>query len=270
METRVPYRPIELDAQNTPKVIRAFVAGPVEMYLRDVRAMLEHPLGGNLPALNFSIASMLCAVIGGLSRVFYNGLLGDQKSFKAVARRYPMKDEPAGAARDKRRFAEVLYKAYRCNLVHSLGLNMVQRQRGKPWAVQKRPTGIKIARWNTALPLSQQQLAQLDAPSGWPAGLSATFTKQGNGWRLDSDALYCGTRRLVKVLAEDPKLQPGAVKVLQRWYVPATVRPKAAVNTVSGPPITVSRTNFVTHSTANSVVDDGIRAFWGKIPDEKK
>lgn len=249
----MPYLPIELDSKRVPESIRAFVAGPVEMYLRDVRAMLEHPRAHNLPALNYSIASMLCAVIGGLSRVFYNGSTGDERSFKAVAKRYPMREEPAGAIRDKRRFAHVLYKAYRCNLVHSLGLNMAKRKKTQRWTVTKRATSIKVARWATALPLSERQLEQLDQPSGWPRGLSATFMKDGRGWRLDADALYCGVRRLVRIVAEDPKLRAGAAAVLGRWYDASVAKAKPLAATTSATTPTIQHTNAALGASSNSL-----------------
>jgi len=264
------YLPIDLDPCNVPEPIRAFVAGMVEPYLMDVREMLRHPRAHNLPAMNFSIASVLCSVIGGLSRVFYNGITGDGASFKAVAARYPMADEPANAVRDPASFAEFLYTAYRCNLVHSLGLNMGRDKNTDPWEIRPRTERIKVAR-RPGLPLDDAQLAEMDRPTGWPSGLPATLaldTQKGE-WRLDADALYCGVRRLVRLLAEDSALQAGAVGALKPWFDSITGPPVPSPATLSGATPTIHYSHAGVDASANAVTAV-IHSFWEKPKDGEK
>lgn len=165
--------------------------------------------------------------------------------------------------------AHVLYKAYRCNLVHSLGLNMAKRKKTQRWTVTKRATSIKVARWATALPLSERQLEQLDQPSGWPRGLSATFMKDGRGWRLDADALYCGVRRLVRILAEDPKLRAGAAAVLGRWYDASVAKATPLAATTSATTPTIQHTNAALGASSNSLREE-ISGFWESVKDDEE
>ncbi|MEJ1966518.1 MAG: hypothetical protein WDO56_35250 [Gammaproteobacteria bacterium] len=173
-----------------------------------------------------SIATVLFSVIGGLARVFFNHTSEDGKSFKAAAQRYPMEDEPSGAIRTRRSFADTLYGMYRCNLIHSLGLNMARRTRmvrGKKrkgrWMIVSSAERYVVAR---SLFNNPAQLDALERPTGRPAELPATLKRENGKIRLDVDALYCGVRRLVRAIAHDPVRQRIGERVLREWVIAET------------------------------------------------
>jgi len=113
-----------------------------------------------------------------------------------------MDDEPAGVIRDGLQFAKELYDAYRCELVHSLGLHMDRPNRNSRWSITDVEERYVVAR-RPGLPRTAADLAALDATMGRPAGLPATLSRTEKKVRLDVDALYCGVRRLVRILAMD-------------------------------------------------------------------
>lgn len=213
------YRQIDL-GHSVPEPIRLFVGDRVEPYLRDIRWMLTAPTAAEPtgPCLNMSIASMLCAVIGGLGRIFYNDKAGDGECFRAAAKRYPLQDEPPGGVTDPQLFARELYKAYRCGLVHSFGLHMKQSKVG--WKIRDAKERYVVAR-RRVLPVEERELVEMDLPTGQPNGVGATLTRHGAPdakVRLEVDALYVGVRRLVVILASDSGLQRTAVGALAPWY----------------------------------------------------
>jgi hypothetical protein len=256
----MPYARIDLD--QAPESIRLFVAKRVEPYLRDVRVMLTAPLPDVSrtpkdppePALNMSIATVLCGVIGGLARVFYNEFPLDSESFQETAKRYPMEDEPTDAVPISD-FANDLYDVYRCSLVHSLGLHM--EDRGAVVKGRRRRVVVHaaeryvVARFNPP-PLSESQLVELDRPSGRLAGLQATMKKDQGKVRLEVDALYCGVRRLVRVIATDPKRQAIAVPVLQPWFALQKSLEHERLATQSSSP-QMTRTSTPAYSDPSSV-----------------
>lgn len=237
------YAPIGL--VGVPAPICDFVSNRVEPYLRDVRVMLATPLAPDEwsryrpvrrmqrpaylrrrnardePAMNLTIATSLCGVIGGLARVFYNDIPEDNQSFKATAARYPMEYEPHDAVGGQP-FGEALYDFYRCSLVHSLGLNMqptgqkAGTQKRKRYVVELADGRYVVARHQPA-PRTERELQALDTPHGRLTGLQATMSRTPDKVRLDVDALYSGVRRLVRVLATDSARQAIAVSVLTPW-----------------------------------------------------
>ncbi len=213
------YTPIEV-GPDVPEPVRLFIVRRVEPLLRDIRLMLTAP-GHPHPGLNLSIATVLFSVIGGLARVFFNHIIEDGRSFKAVAQRYPMSDEPADAIRSRKIFADTLYGMYRCNLVHSLGLNMVRRirvvkgkkRRGR-WTIVTAPDRYVVAR---SLLSSPAQLDEIERLTCRPPTLKATLKREDGKVRLDVDALYRGVRLLVHGLAREPMRQRIAERLLKEW-----------------------------------------------------
>lgn len=262
----MPYTPIQLDESEVPESIRYFVGYRVEPYLCDVRAMLQAPSGPTEPQLNLSIATVLCTVIGGLGRIFYNEIVGDGDSFQKVAQRYPMTDEPADAIRDGSLFAAELYDAYRCELVHSLGLHMDRPDRNSRWSITNVEERYVVARWH-GLPRSEADLAALDAATGRPSGLPATLSRMQDKVRLDADALYCGVRRLVRILATDESRHAIAVPVLQSWFDALRTPARETSATQSSTDPTFYSTGHVTDATLGAISE--VSSFWGKVKDEK-
>jgi hypothetical protein len=75
----MPYTPITLDP-SVPAELRLFVEFRVEPFLRDIRAMLEHPKYRGDVGFNFTAAITLFAILGGLSRISHSGLRSDGKA----------------------------------------------------------------------------------------------------------------------------------------------------------------------------------------------
>jgi hypothetical protein len=215
----MPYKPIPLRADVTAS-IRAAVEKRIEPNLRDVRLMLEFPRipGGEEPGFNFSAASVLFSVIGGLSRMFFSATKKDSEAFPQTAKRYPLNDEPWNAIRDPEYFGAELYKIYRCNLVHSLGLTLEWSERLSRWEVITLGSLRKVTR-HPVLPLSEEQLAELDEPAARPSWLKATLSTDDAIVRLNVEALYWGVRRLVRELAEDASLRASAEAFIRPWYL---------------------------------------------------
>lgn len=261
------YQPIELDPAVVPESICYFVGDRVEPYLRDVRWMLTAPSSVDGPALNFSIASVLCSVIGGLAVVFYNEVPGDRASFRKTASHYPLDDEPHGAIKDAEQFGEELYNVFRCSLVHSLGLHMGRPNRRTPWSIVDVKERYVVARSRT-LPLSEQQLAEMDRPTGRPGGLMSTLERIADvvpKVRLDADALYWGVRRLVRTLATDPSRQAVAVPVLAPWFQAFTTPHRtftATTSTTSASAPTVTTSPFAMDATLGAATY--VAGFWGE------
>jgi hypothetical protein len=257
--TQRGYRPIDLDLQKVPRSIEALVRERIEPNLKDVRKMLESP-GGEEPAFNFSIAAVLCSIIGGLSRVFYRAIVWDRDAFPAAASHYPLQDEPAEAIRDPKQFGRDLYHVYRCNLVHSLGLAVDKSHDKKRWQVISLPAVTKVTR-HQPLPLTNQQLSELETLDR-PKWVEPTLSHIDGVVRLNADALYWGVRGLVKILAEDSALRAEAESFLAPWHLARIdVTPSQAV--MSSAPVSVQTT--AVHATVGSItaVSSGS---WGQDP----
>jgi hypothetical protein len=247
------YQPIELDPRM-PGSIESLVRERIEPNLRDVRKMLESS-GGMEPAFNFSIAAVLCSIIGGLSRVFYCIKTWDSDAFPAAASHYQLKDEPAEAIRDSKQFGRDLYHVYRCNLVHSLGLAVDKSPDKTRWQIITLPSVTKVTR-HEPLPLSPQQLRELEDTQR-PKWLKPTLSAVDGVVRLNADALYWGVRVLVKTLAEDVTLRAGAESFLAPWYQPRIdLAPSQAV--MSSAPVTMQTIGReALHSTVGAATGVG-------------
>jgi hypothetical protein len=163
------------------------------------------------------LCSRLLALIGGLSRVFFSGTYKDSRAFPAAAKYYPLADEQWNAIRDPEEFATELYKVYRCNLVHSLGLNLEWSDVLDRWEVVELPILRKVTR-HPDLPLTEAHLTELDLPSGRPTWLRPTLYAEDGVIRLNAEALYWGVRRLVRILVQDPKLSADAEEFARAWF----------------------------------------------------
>jgi hypothetical protein len=262
------YLPIELDPAIVPESICCFVADRVEPYLRDVRWMLTAPSSPFGPALNLSIASVLCSVVGGLAVVFHNEIPGDGASFKRTAGHYPLQDEPHGAIKDPDEFGVELYEVFRCSLVHSLGLHMERPGNRASWSIVDVKERYVVARSRT-LPLSEQQLAEMDLPSGRPGGLLPTLERIVDTVpkvRLDADALYWGVRRLVRTLAMDQARQAIAVKVLAPWFEAFTTPHRTSMATASTTAPTIVTSSYAMDATLGAATS--VSSFWGEAGKE--
>jgi hypothetical protein len=205
-----------------PEPIRAFVAERMEPVFGDVRRLLALPREAGGRGFEGTAAPALLSLVGALSRVFFPTVTGERAAFLAVAERYPTIDEPAHAVKDPKAFAEGLYAHYQAAVVHGLGLHMKRDGRYEPWRLAPvkfagRDVRLGVERLR-ALSVGDAVLAGLDAPSGWPTGVGPTLSLTTDALRLEVDALYCGTRRLVRSLTEDGSLQAGACAMLQSWH----------------------------------------------------
>jgi hypothetical protein len=215
-------------ADDVPDPVRAFVAERVEPVFADVGQLLGLPRTPDGRGFEAATVPALFSVVGGLARVFFHTVTGDRASFAAVAERYPTADEPAHAVKDPKLFAEALYLHYQASLLHGLGLSMKRDSRYEPWRVAPvrlagRELRLSVERLRS-LQSGDVLLAGLDAPAGWPGGVGPTLSLTTDALRLEVDAFYCGLRRLVRLLAEDPMLRAGALAVLQPWYADALRR----------------------------------------------
>lgn len=273
MEAKPGYQPIELDPVRVPEAIRVFVGARVEPYLRDVRWMMAASPPG--PTLNWSIASMLCSVIGGLAVVFHNDITADNKSFKATASLYPLHDEPPAAIRDPTQFGEELYDVFRCTLVHNLGLHMDRASNKDRWSIVDVKERYVVAR-TRVLPLSEQQLRELDEPSGRPGWLASTLERQNpehaapTKIRLDADALYWGVRRVVRTLATDPVRQAIAAKVLEQWFQAYQTPHRTLLETASSTPPQIVTSHFAMDATLGATTFSDVSSYWGPPQEDAK
>jgi len=208
-------------SQDVPEPIRALVGERIEPFLRDVHVMLRFPTrggGGDEPGFNFSIASALFSVIGGFSRVFFSAIKDDKASFCTAAEKYPLREEPwTDYHNDRSLFSIELYKSYRCNLVHSLGLTTEWSNTAKRHEVVTHGTYRKVTR-QRELPRTEQQLAELDIVLQRPDWLGPTLSAADGAIRLNADALYWGVRRLTRDLAEDRSLRADAGQFVLPWF----------------------------------------------------
>lgn len=208
---------------GVPDPIRMFVAERVAPVFADLGRLLAAPRDAEGRGFEAVIAPGLFALLTALSRVFFHSATGERQSFMAVAERYPTDDEPAHAIKDPRLFAEALYAHYGASLLHGLGLHMKRDGRYEPWRiapvrVQGRELRLSVERLRALSSSGDALLAGLDAESGWPTGVGPTLTLTTDSLRLEVDAFYCGLRRLVRRLAEDRDLWPGALAMLAPWY----------------------------------------------------
>jgi hypothetical protein len=208
------YASIPLSAAVSEGV-RNLISDRVEPILRDVKKMLESTQSLDDPGFNLTAVPALCAVVGGLSRVFYRTIRTDSEAFPKAASRYPLSDEPLDGIRDPERFASELYKAYRCSLVHSLGLNVKWSDKDNRWEILELSGQRKVTR--AAIPLSEAQSIALDDLTSRPAWLPATLSDQDAVMRLNADALYWGVRRLVNTLADEASLREAAEDFARPW-----------------------------------------------------
>jgi hypothetical protein len=209
-------------ADDVPEPVRAFVAERVEPVFADVGRLLGLPRSADGRGFEAATVPALFSVVGGLSRVFFHTVTGERASFAAVAERYPTGDEPAHAVKDPKLFAEALYLHYQASLVHGLGLSMKRDSRYEPWRLAPvklagRELRLSVERLRSLL-AGDSLLAGLAVPTGWPGGVGPTLSLTTDALRLEVDALYCGLRRLVRSLSEDPALRAGALAVLEPWY----------------------------------------------------
>jgi hypothetical protein len=220
----MPYTQIELEACVDP-LIRRLVRDRVDLYLGDVHAMLRLPRAelGIAAACNFAIAEILCAVISGLSRIFVPSVRKSGDAFVAVLCEYPIASEPHGISLTD--FGTRLYTVYRCNVVHSLGINVdwskeQQRQVIKPLGE------VKIRR--ECVSMSEEDLQALESETR-PAWLGSTIDLEGRTFRLNVEALYWGVRRLTRTLANSPPYSVDARAML------ALANPEYGLSLMGGP-----------------------------------
>jgi hypothetical protein len=190
------------------------------------------------------------SVIGGLSRVFFSTTRSDSRAFQEAAKRYPLADEPHNGIRRADDFAAELYEVYRCNLVHSLGLNVEWSDANSRWEIVELPILRKVTRHPT-LPLTESHLAELDQPTGRPAWLPPTLSQDGGVIRLNAEGLYWGVRRLVRSLAEDPALTAGAEQFAQPWFQRSHALPSGHA-VMSSTPVIIQTTDAV-HETLGAM-----------------
>jgi hypothetical protein len=226
----MPYTPITLDS-SVPDDIRMFVELRVEMWLRDVRAMLEHPKGPNDVGFNFTAAIALFAILGGMSRLTHSGIRGDGKAFKKIARRLHVMEKQAGRVKSADTFAKHLYGLFRGNLVHSLGLETAWKKsvhkvvgkkvkgkrKAKPgrWTLALRK-GDKVARFKAVF--TDAQLMELENAADWATRLKSPILKRdGRRYLLAIEPLYFAARQLVREVFEDPAPRAAIRRLIKPW-----------------------------------------------------
>lgn len=204
----MPYLPIQL-GPAADKSIQKLVEGRVDLYLRDVHAMLRLPLPEAEidSGCNFALAATLCSVVAGLSRIFLVTTRGAGEAFRNVLAEYPYAEEPAGAIVGID-FAAHLYDTYRNNLAHSLGVNVAWN--GAEYEIESFGT-VKIARqWPS---ISQDRLKELEGDVR-PTWLGKTLELDGRTYKLGVESLYWGVRNLTQRLASTKPYTDSARKIL--------------------------------------------------------
>jgi hypothetical protein len=224
----MPYTPITLDP-SVPDDVRLFVEQRVEMWLRDVRAMLEHPKHPEDVGFNFTAAIALFAILGGVSRVAHSSQRQDGKAFKKMARRLHAMEKQTGHLKSADIFGKHLYGLFRGNLVHSLGLETAwkkstpkattkkRKRKGTPgrWTLALRK-GDKVARFREVF--TDEQLMELEQAPDWATRLKAPILKRdGRRYLLAIEPLYIATRHLVREVFEDGKPRAAIRKLIKPW-----------------------------------------------------
>lgn len=239
----MPYSQLAHAIPQASPDARRFVQEFVDPLMRDVRAMLEHPAADGV-AFNLSAAIVLCAVIAGVARVF-DPKQPDNQEFKNLCTRMDLRHPSSTAVTSSQDFGEALYHVYRCNLVHSAGLNLRNHQAGKvsfPPIATSMPRSASVVRGAT-LPIGGAKLDELENLSSTPAWLPPILDRKATGDELCVEALYRGVRALVVHLAQAPMLQAAANSVLL---------PQAATLTTQ---VMSSTPVLITTSTFGSIPD---------------
>lgn len=175
----------------------------IDPLLFDIHCMLLSPVPklDNGGAYFFSIPIIIFALIGGVSKVFYNPASKNNevgKNFKGLLKDYyPWKLEPEGKW-EKQKSIDLLYSEFRNELEHNLGLPQKKIIRPRPNALIKQKFGV------TKENLHKIETAFLE----WPSVLeSPTFTLTDNVNIVHLEGLYWGLRHMIMTLS-DPKNLP--------------------------------------------------------------
>lgn len=210
------YQPLVL-SPHTPAAVERFIRGQVDMQSHDVHCMLRLPMpeAGLEAGCNLSAASVLLALIAGLSTVIYAGEGGAGERFRTMLDRYyPWTYSPSGELTPAQT-AKELYDLFRNPLVHALGLDTKDRGRGKGARVvrQKRSAGFNI-RIGRNGGLTEEEVEELERSDARPPFAAWTMLFEPNGRTLWVEGLYWGTRRLVRSLTEDEEVTARAESFL--------------------------------------------------------
>ena len=186
------YQPLQI-SPNTPKKVKDFIRGHMDMLFHDVHCMLRLPMPAQdlSASCNFAAATFLLDLISGISTALYTGQGRSGTDFKAVLKTYyPWDMEPPGGVDAKTGSAD-LYNIFRNPLVHALGL-------GKDRVAIVKPT------------LPEDLLEDLESSMKRPAmGFAEATIKvypADNRKDLLVDGLYWGVRCMVLRLTDEQKL----------------------------------------------------------------
>jgi hypothetical protein len=239
------YIPIELGPETAGRLAR-FVAERVDLYLADVHAMLRLPLreAGIEAGCNFAIAQALLSALAGLARLSQPQEYGTGAALKQVLGLYPDESTIPGATLQPQ-LAEHLYDAYRNVLTHSFGINVQWSKSAKAWAVEPLPAWFKVSTAG-GLPESQVESLEHSARPAWLAQVP-TLKLDGRTYVLNGEALYWGTRHLVRVLCATSRFAQPLDRVLAGQGSGVGLSLTGGVMARFAPPTEVS-------STANMVI----------------
>lgn len=210
------YRLIDLPATTSPEVL-ALVRRRIDLFCADIHAMLHLPLPyhGIAAGCNFAAAEVLCSIVSGVSRVFSDPRWGSARAFTGILRFYPDEDFPGSVPKEE--MIEQLYKSYRCNFAHSLGINVPDPDtRGGPRGIEPLERRTNVVR----LPMEHAAaaIAELETDGARPSWLPPTISRQGDIDTLCIESLYRGVRRLVRQVAADGDCCQFAVAFLRTAY----------------------------------------------------
>lgn len=187
-----------------------------EDLLADVHTMLRLPiLEQKLSAeLTFSVEIVLFAVISGISVTIYprGGAKTDGDRFKELLSKfYPWNKVPPSGLKISEA-ADILYKAFRCPIVHDMGTFVPRRKDGRPYA-----SSVKIEKFSDNDESRIEALERsLDHP-GW-MGPTIEYRPGEDLLLLRVDSLYWGVRKMIERLTEDSEIMKGAAKYLEDEY----------------------------------------------------
>jgi len=203
MHGAMAYHELILPPGTSPQDAQ-FVRDRLDPFLRDVHAMLRLPMD-EIPGLeagcSFSSTLTLLSIVGGVSQELYldpsertGGMrkyTADNSRFKKLLEEYfPWSQEPqTGNEIVGAKAAETLYSAYRCALVHNLGIVLSQNFGGI----------LKVAKG----PLQEQQIQDIELSATRPVGWARPTLYLDQGAKnaehiLTVKCLYWGVRQMIE------------------------------------------------------------------------
>lgn len=201
------YKPLNLN----PNVDRekSLPLHNAELLLQDAHAMLFLPRKKSIAAFqsgcNYAMLITLCSLLGGISRTIYprkvSGEDSDRNCFLTLFRRMPWGSEEEGWI-DSETAADLLYRGFRCPLIHELGTDEGGKKNKKPLPHAKYVVG---KRGKVPADLTTMDIINRDIwENEW--AVMHYKDKEHKKVKISLVGLYFQIRKLTELLSHDEKL----------------------------------------------------------------